>query len=153
VWVSARDENHQAAPCAACLRSPRPWRATVDRDDLLAAAGMASEARGPWRVDLEERTPSGRLRLLRVTAGGHDAVVPVDTLRAQLGYGRVRSARFGWTASLNHLRLDGVGYGHGVGLCQQGARGMAAGGATYAEILAHYYPCSRLVQPGVVGPS
>ena len=149
VWVSARDENHETATCAECGRSPRPWSATVDRAELLAAAGIVPETRGEWRVDVEERTPSGRLRLLRVTAGAQSAVVAADTLRGQLGYGRVRSARFVWTVSLNHLRLDGVGYGHGVGLCQHGARGMATRGATYDDILGHYYPRSRLVRPGV----
>jgi stage II sporulation protein D len=63
----------------------------------------------------------------------------------------VRSARFVWTVSLDHLRLDGVGYGHGVGLCQLGARGMATRGATYGDILAHYYPRTRLVRPGAAG--
>jgi stage II sporulation protein D len=150
VWVSARDENHEPATCAECSRSPRPWSATVDREELLTAAGIP-ETRGEWRVDVEERTRSGRLRLLRVTAGVESAVVAADTLRGQLGYGRVRSARFVWTVSLDHLRLDGVGYGHGVGLCQLGARGMATRGATYGDILAHYYPRTRLVRPGAAG--
>jgi stage II sporulation protein D len=153
VWVAAGDEHHEAATCAECRRSPRPWRAMVDRDEFLAAAGMSPETPGPWRVDVEERTSSGRFRLLRVTAGGQDAVVAADTLRAHLGYGRVRSARFSWAVSLNHLRLEGVGYGHGVGLCQQGARGMAASGASYGDILGHYYPRSRLVWPGAPGAS
>ncbi len=34
----------------------------------------------------------------------------------------------------------GRGWGHGVGLCQTGAFGMALAGHTYREILAHYYP-------------
>ena len=33
----------------------------------------------------------------------------------------------------------GKGWGHGVGLCQVGAYGMALRGKTYQEILAHYY--------------
>jgi stage II sporulation protein D (peptidoglycan lytic transglycosylase) len=33
----------------------------------------------------------------------------------------------------------GRGWGHGVGLCQNGAYGMALGGATYDRILRHYY--------------
>jgi stage II sporulation protein D len=33
----------------------------------------------------------------------------------------------------------GGGWGHGVGLCQTGAVGMAEKGATYDEILKHYY--------------
>jgi stage II sporulation protein D len=42
------------------------------------------------------------------------------------------------------LVLDGSGAGSGVGLCQLGARGMAATGATAEEILAHHHPAQRL---------
>ena len=37
------------------------------------------------------------------------------------------------------------GYGHGLGMSQQGANTMAAAGADYQEILAHYYPGTTLV--------
>ncbi len=37
------------------------------------------------------------------------------------------------------LTLYGGGNGHGVGLCQQGARAMAGRGLAYAEILKHYF--------------
>ena len=40
--------------------------------------------------------------------------------------------------------FSGCGFGHGVGMCQDGARGMAKKGATYKEILLHYYPGSEL---------
>jgi SpoIID/LytB domain protein len=39
---------------------------------------------------------------------------------------------------------SGAGSGHGVGLCQTGALGMARGGARGEVILAHYYPGARL---------
>jgi stage II sporulation protein D len=35
---------------------------------------------------------------------------------------------------------SGAGAGHGVGLCQTGALGMARGGAKAEQILEHYYP-------------
>ena len=37
------------------------------------------------------------------------------------------------------LRFVGRGWGHGVGMCQNGAYGLALGGASYREILATYY--------------
>jgi len=40
--------------------------------------------------------------------------------------------------------LDGVGQGHGIGLCQCGAKGMAEAGASYREILSHYFPNTTL---------
>lgn len=41
--------------------------------------------------------------------------------------------------------LEGVGQGHGIGLCEAGARAMAAAGFGFREILAHYYPNATLV--------
>ena len=40
--------------------------------------------------------------------------------------------------------LDGVGQGHGIGLCQRGAKGMAESGASFREILSHYFPNTTL---------
>lgn len=47
------------------------------------------------------------------------------------------------------LIVDGAGFGHGVGLSQYGAYGQATRGATYREILAHYYRGTEL---GAVSP-
>ena len=40
--------------------------------------------------------------------------------------------------------FEGAGFGHGVGMCQTGAIGMAEAGHDYRAILEHYYPGSRL---------
>ena len=40
--------------------------------------------------------------------------------------------------------LSGRGYGHGVGMCQCGAEGMARKGHTAEAILAYYYPGSTI---------
>jgi stage II sporulation protein D len=42
--------------------------------------------------------------------------------------------------------LAGRGFGHGVGMCQCGAQGMAMQGKTAGEILSHYYPGAKLVK-------
>lgn len=42
------------------------------------------------------------------------------------------------------LLLRGVGEGHGIGLCQAGAKAMAAAGADFRQILVHYYPNTSL---------
>ncbi|MBO7191045.1 MAG: SpoIID/LytB domain-containing protein [Elusimicrobiaceae bacterium] len=44
----------------------------------------------------------------------------------------------------NHVRFEGRGYGHGVGMCQDGAAGMARSGKKYTQILKNYYPGSTL---------
>ena len=42
------------------------------------------------------------------------------------------------------MAVHGRGWGHGVGLCQVGAYGMALRGHGYRDILAHYYTGTRL---------
>jgi SpoIID/LytB domain protein len=45
----------------------------------------------------------------------------------------------GWT-------FRGAGWGHGVGLCQSGARGAALAGLNYRQILAHYFRQTAVVK-------
>ena len=49
---------------------------------------------------------------------------------------------------LAEVAVRGRGYGHGIGLCQTGALVMAEKGASFKEILAHYYPGAALVRTG-----
>ena len=44
-----------------------------------------------------------------------------------------------------YVELIGKGWGHGVGLCQWGALGMAKQQFNYKQILAYYYPQSVLM--------
>ena len=44
--------------------------------------------------------------------------------------------------------ITGKGWGHGVGLCQVGAFGMAQAGSTFDEILKHYYTGVSLSRSG-----
>jgi stage II sporulation protein D len=48
------------------------------------------------------------------------------------------------TAKKGAAVFRGTGSGHGVGLCQWGARGRALSGESWQQILAHYYPGAEL---------
>ncbi|NLI70113.1 MAG: SpoIID/LytB domain-containing protein [Firmicutes bacterium] len=45
---------------------------------------------------------------------------------------------------IREIRISGGGYGHGVGLSQNGARGMAEKGFDFVQIIEHYYPGTQL---------
>jgi len=64
----------------------------------------------------------------------------------QFGWSAVPSNEFSVAKKGNHLLLAGVGNGHGIGLCQAGARAMAESAAGFREILQHYYPNTDIVQ-------
>jgi stage II sporulation protein D len=62
--------------------------------------------------------------------------IPLNTLRAELN---LKSTFFSVYADSDSVILKGRGYGHGVGLCQEGARAMAKGGKNCRQILDFYY--------------
>jgi peptidoglycan hydrolase-like amidase len=64
----------------------------------------------------------------------------------RLGWSAIPSNEFSIVRKGDHLLLAGVGNGHGIGLCQAGAKAMAESGASFQEILEHYYPNTNIVE-------
>ena len=58
----------------------------------------------------------------------------------RLGWSTVRSNNFTVQREDGEFVLVGAGEGHGIGLCQRGAKAMAEGGANFREIIGHYFP-------------
>jgi peptidoglycan hydrolase-like amidase len=63
-----------------------------------------------------------------------------------IGWSAVPSNDFSLAKDGDRVSLRGVGNGHGIGLCQAGARAMAESGAVFREILLHYYPNTDIVR-------
>lgn len=63
----------------------------------------------------------------------------------RLGWSAVPGNDFTATRDGDQLILSGVGYGHGIGMCQSGAKAMAESGSNFREILSHYYPNTAIV--------
>ncbi len=62
----------------------------------------------------------------------------------RLGWDAVPSNNFEMQKNGTEVILSGVGQGHGVGLCQRGARALAEQGANFREIIDHYFPNTSL---------
>ena len=60
------------------------------------------------------------------------------------GYQELPSMRVSVQEANAVLLFQGTGRGHGVGLCQAGAKAMADKGAPYRKILQHYFPTSAV---------
>jgi stage II sporulation protein D len=73
-----------------------------------------------------------------------DEKARLDTDR-RLGWNTVQSDDFTLRREDASVVLEGVGQGHGIGLCQAGAKAMAERGSDFRHILAHYYPNTEFV--------
>ena len=66
----------------------------------------------------------------------------------------LRSSFFSVTVKNDSVVINGKGYGHGVGLCQEGAMAMASAGFDYKQIIEFYYMGVRITDiKNAVSPS
>lgn len=76
--------------------------------------------------------------------------IPMTQIRS---YFKLRSAFFSVNVRKTEVRLSGRGYGHGVGLCQEGAMQMANRGWKYDKIINYYYKNVKIVDISEITPS
>lgn len=97
------------------------------------------------------RGSSGRITSLKLVGSDRSVVIDSElTIRGTLG--KLNSSAF--TVDIYRDDNDipvvfafwGGGWGHGIGLCQVGAVGMALQGSSYQEILTHYYQGTKIEQ-------
>ncbi|HET6465296.1 MAG TPA: SpoIID/LytB domain-containing protein [Nitrospiria bacterium] len=85
-------------------------------------------------------TEAGRISQIRLIHSQGELIITAEDLRRILGYKELPSAHFRIEKMGREIQLQGNGYGHGVGLCQWGAKEMAEMGYKYDRILKYYYP-------------
>jgi stage II sporulation protein D len=91
-------------------------------------------------VEIAERTASLRAAVVTVRGARGSARVRGNDFRRMVGYDVLKSTLFAVALDGDVLRFAGRGWGHGVGMCQWGAKGMAEQGHTMRQILEFYYP-------------
>jgi stage II sporulation protein D len=131
----------RSTECVYCLDSPYfLWNYSIDGERLASALGNGTVS-GPRVLGLEigERSPSRRVLRLWIQSEGARRVIPGKDFRRLLGYDQLRSTNFIVTRKEGVFQFAGLGWGHGVGFCQWGARGMADAGMDYRTILKWYY--------------
>lgn len=99
----------------------------------------------------DERTPIGRVKTMHAKGTAGSATFAASKLRFAIGLhstffnvGRVSSQQLGIAGDGTYFQFAGRGWGHGLGMSQWGARGMADRGFNYRQILNHFYPGSQL---------
>jgi stage II sporulation protein D len=132
-----------------CVATPNfSWQADVPLRSIEDA--LRAQIAGCGKVhDVQLRVDSAGARPRSIAFVGDSSTVemPMQLFRTAVGVGVVRST-FVHDAVLDSggtsLALAGTGHGHGVGLCQWGARVLGQTGASAQDIVAFYFPGTSL---------
>ncbi|TVQ27235.1 MAG: SpoIID/LytB domain-containing protein [Spirochaetaceae bacterium] len=143
-WIQARPETYSSVAPFSYWNAYR-WELHVDVEDLTRRNP------GIGRITAlipEGRSPAGRVRHVRLIGTDGSRTVSGDAIRSRLG--GLRSNLFmvepvyDADGRTTRFVFSGAGWGHGVGMDQTGAAGMAQHGFTSAQILDHYYPLAEI---------
>lgn len=115
------------------------WSTSISQ---LASALNLSVIKPSFRVT--GREPSGRARSLDVFGRPAEAAAFRLLVGRAIGWEKLPSRLFEVSLKQKALTFTGTGRGHGIGLPQTSAERMAANGKTHSEILAEYYPGTRI---------
>jgi SpoIID/LytB domain protein len=139
-------------PEAYCSKAKNfRWEVTYTQDELNQLVNKWREVGEVRDIILRDRGVSGRLKSIKII-GTDDTYTIYKELPIRKVLGNLPSAMFILRIDRDEegfpiqFRFIGGGWGHGVGMCQAGAVGMAKIGKTYNEILTHYYSGSKIIK-------
>ncbi len=155
--ASPHYRRREANTHAYCAQSPHfRWRSRpVSEDELQAVTGSESPLRikGMFGYDvtgkpakIERRAVQLRIDYVEGKPRRMPTHVFLSNAGRRLGWNVIKSNVFTVERHGDDFVFRGRGLGHGVGLCQWGARELARRGQTMREILEVYYPGARLAQ-------
>ncbi|NQV50017.1 MAG: SpoIID/LytB domain-containing protein [Candidatus Marinimicrobia bacterium] len=132
------------------------WEQQLSKSDLLKNLNKYTGI--IWKqitgIRIMERGPSTRIKFLFLEGIDELGAYAEQLVKSEYGIRQMFSNSFLYSSAFviknaqtlkedNHIVLQGAGWGHGVGLCQMGALGMALDKIDYKDILLHYYPGTR----------
>ncbi len=146
-------KSEDTAWCAAS--SYTAWKKVFNEKELVslfhknfkeARASGKSEFKGIQQLEIKSKFPGGRIDELEVLTDKGLFTVKGDRVRWLFKEGSkiLPSAQFDISKNGKVWVLDGSGFGHGIGMCQMGARARAKAGQSFKEILEAYYPGATL---------
>ncbi len=126
-------------PCDYCQGGKwRRWEATIAKSDLCQRLGVKDVS----KLNVAEKAPG--IHALRIEAGGRSWNGLEFRLLA--GAERLPSTAFEVEDKGANYVFRGTGFGHGVGMCQVGCKGMAELGFEATELLKFYYPGAEVLR-------
>lgn len=128
-----------------CQKSPHftPWQWKVSLKDLSIINSLRNfEVK---KIEIAKKSSLGRVYSLNFYSQNQKKTLLAEQFRIEVGrafksFGLLKSAFFTFKTKDNQIVFKGQGLGHGVGLCQWGAKELAKQKANFKNILKFYFP-------------
>lgn len=141
-WLSSAVKPLHGSKCGYCSHGAgATWKHTLSKytvNNFLKKNKIPGTIKN---IKIASKTSSGRAKNLKIKTTKTTKTIPCNTFRVGVGSTKFKSC---FITNINGLTFKGKGYGHGGGLCQEGAKGMAEAGKKYKDILKQYYPGADL---------
>jgi stage II sporulation protein D len=129
VW-GGKVDYLRSVECDDCKESPHYEEDTTISNEIINK--VVNDKGKSLKIKVLSRTPGGRPQKIKINKHEIDASVLRKALNLTSSWMEFETSA---TSTIIHTR----GYGHGVGMCQWGANGMAQRGQDYHQILEKYY--------------
>lgn len=141
VWGRPDEDKHYKAKPNAWDKGHYKWEIKLSRGIAYAWQELGK------LIDIRvlSLTPGKRVQELELIGSQRNVQLTTKQFSRQLKMGSFKSQKFEITKVPTGFRINGEGWGHGVGLSQIAAQQMAKKGKSYREILAFHYPTAEIV--------
>jgi len=132
----------KGVPCDFCKGSPHyNWHYVAGLDEIEEKLADSGYKTGNIKdIVISGKDKSGRATDLIISAFKKEIKISAKDFRSIMGPDIIRSTNFSLGIVDKDAVFEGLGWGHGVGLCQWGAYFMSKLGYGYEKILKYYYP-------------
>lgn len=120
------------------------WEFVVEKLKLAQGLGLKNDGHA---FEVLRRDAAGRVVELRSFGRRYSGADFLSAVGRAFGWQSLRSMKVSSQEAEGLVRFSGTGMGHGVGLCQQGAKALAEKGVDARGILLRYFPDSQVRVP------
>ncbi len=139
VWSRSNMDYLDGVTCGFCEDSTKyTWRSVLTLDEIRSYLSKKQSIAGKIR-NITFKRKDDRVTDVIIIHDRGKITLSGNNFRLLFPSEKMRSLYFTSVKNGRSLVLSGRGWGHGVGMCQWGARGMALRGYAYPDILGHYY--------------
>lgn len=143
-WLKDTIKPLSGNTCGYCEHAKTyTWKATLNKNTVQQFLTKNKIAGNFKKIKIGKKFSSGRAKTLILITNKTRKEVSCNDFRIGVGSTVMKSC---FLTKIDGLKLEGRGYGHGAGMCQEGAKGMAQAGKNYKDILKRYYPGSEITK-------